>query len=175
MSQTVPVTDSGFVDDLPGRLGSRTASGGHRRVSTVFMAWLGGVLGLVAFAAWGWTVRVHSDDVAAWQALVARIAIMDRTLTPLGHGEIPPCRDDAAGLVTRTYPRSNGPRAADVIRYLEQDGWRRQPAEAPALSRLTRTDHGHLMTVEVVAASDDSIVDSLSARSEASALGCLAD
>ena len=186
MSHTVPVTDSGFTDEAPGRPArgrSRVAgrSGDtparprrSRRPSAALLGFLVLVLGLVGFAGWAWSSRVHADDVAAFTALAGEIEVLDRSLIPLGHSAIPPCRDSADGRVTRTYPPSTGPQAAELVGYLTQKGWTQDPATAPpTLAHLTRTESGRLLTIDVVARSESSLVESLVAHSTASAFGCL--
>ena len=74
-----------------------------------------GVLALAFFGVWAWSVRSHADDLAAWDALETTFVVMDRSLSPLGHSEAPPCEDEQDGSVTRTYPPSTGPEAAAVI------------------------------------------------------------
>ena len=185
MSHTDPVTDSGFADEAPGRRArarSRVERGAgdttarprrSRRPSAGLLVFLLPILGLVGFAGWAWSSRVHADDLAAYTALADEIEVLDRDMTPLGHSEIPPCRDSADGRVTRTYPPSTGPQAAELVGYLTQKGWRQEPAVPPAFAHLTRTESGHLLTIDVVARSAGSLVDSLVAHSPASAFGCL--
>ena len=91
------------------------------------------VVGLIAFGTWAWSGRVHVDDVAAYETLVQQVEQLDRTMTPLGHSEIPPCRDATDGTVTRGYPQSTGPQAAELVGYLEQTGWVRQGSDPPRL------------------------------------------
>ena len=85
-----------------------------------------GVLALAVFGVWAWSVRSHADDLAAWDTLETTFEVMDRSLTPLGHSEAPPCEDEQDGSLTRTYPPSTGPQAAAVIGYLTQLGWSQQ-------------------------------------------------
>lgn len=144
-----------------------------RRPSPALAVFLALVVGLVGFAAYAWSSRVHAEDVAAYVALADEIEVLDRSLTPLGHSEIPPCRDSADGRVTRTYPPSTGPQAAELVGYLTQKGWTARPAAPPALSHLTRTESGRLLTIEVVARSENALVESLVAHSPASGFGCL--
>ncbi|KJK11643.1 hypothetical protein UB45_12785 [Terrabacter sp. 28] len=101
------------------------------------------------------------------------VEVLDRTLTPLGHSEIPPCRDSTEGRVTRTYPPSTGPQATELVAALTQQGWTQAPATPPAYARLTRTLAGHEASVDVAATDGVSLVDSLTATSPASAFGCL--
>ncbi len=131
------------------------------------------LLVFVAVAGWAWSSRVHADDVAAFTALGADITVMDRSLTPQGHGEAPPCRDSDDGVVTRTYPPSTGPAATQMIGYLQQTGWSSSTATPPAVAHLTRTVEGHTQTIDLVAPSLDQLVTTLTARSPASAFGCL--
>lgn len=183
VSHTVPVTDSGFADEAPGRPArARSRAAGRagdttarrsRRPSAALIAFLLLVLGLVGFAGWAWSSRLHADDLAAYTALAGEIEVLDRSLTPLGHSAIPPCRDSADGRVTRTYPASTGPQAAELVGYLTQKGWTRGQAAPPALAHLTRTESEHLLTIDVVARSESSLVESLVAHSPASAFGCL--
>lgn len=131
------------------------------------------VVGMLAFGTWAWSGRVHADDVAAYETLVKEVVQLDRTMTPLGHSEIPPCRDATDGTVTRGYPQSTGPQAAELVGYLEQTGWVQQGSDLPVYAHLTRTAAGHLLTIDVLAPSDTSLVGSLTARSAASSFGCL--
>ena len=94
-------------------------------------------------------------------------------MTPLGHSEIPPCREAIDGTMTRGYPPSTGPQAAELVGYLEQTGWAQQKSGLPVYAHLTRTAEGHLLTIDVLAPSDTSLVGSLTARSAASSFGCL--
>jgi hypothetical protein len=182
LSQTVRVSDSGFVDEArdtaPGTAddaapGATRDRAWRRRPSPAGTAFAVVVLGLVGFGLWAWGSRVHADDVAAYASLVGQVDAMDRMLTPLGHGEVPPCRDSEDGLVTRTYPPSTGPRAAELVGFLEQAGWVQQPSSLPVYAHLTRTAQGRLLTIDVLAPSDTSLVGSLSGRSPASSFGCL--
>ena len=131
------------------------------------------VVGLIAFGTWAWSGRVHVDDVAAYEALVQQVEQLDRTMTPLGHSEIPPCRDATDGTVTRGYPQSTGPQAAELVGYLVQTGWVQQGSDLPVYAHLTRTAAGHVLTIDVLAPSDTSLVGSLTAHSAASRFGCL--
>ena len=127
----------------------------------------------VAVAGWAWSSRVHADDLAAFTVLGKDITEMDHSLTPQGHGEAPPCRDSDDGVVTRTYPPSTGPAAAQVLGYLQQSGWSSSAPTPPAVAHLTRTVAGHTQTIDLVAPSLDQLVTTLTARSAASAFGCL--
>ncbi|WP_374970772.1 hypothetical protein [Terrabacter sp. BE26] len=191
------MSDSGFVDDGPGdREPSRHAAtdrapgpleaagpavGGpapapgpaRRRPSLAGTVFVVLVLGLLGFGLWAWSSRVHADDVAAYADLVKEIDLMDRTLVPQGHGEMPPCREPGNGLVTRTYPESTGPQAAELIGYLTQNGWTRQTSATPAFAHLVRTVVGHTLTIDVAAPSENALVESLTAHSPASSFGCL--
>lgn len=131
------------------------------------------VVALLAFAGWAWTSRVHADDLAAWDALGKEIEEMDRSLTPLGHSEIPPCRDEPAGTITRTYPPSSGPAAEELVGYLLQKGWTELPSTPPSTALLTRTVTGHVQTIDVVAPSRNQLVELLTAQTPGSAIGCL--
>lgn len=191
MSHTDPVSDSGFVDEAPtgperprrtraarvveepttnqaGR--AKRARGRPGPVGVAFVVLLVGLLG---FGGWAWTSRAHADDLAAYTSLTDEIEELDHSLTPLGHSEIPPCRDAYDGLVTRTYPPSTGPQAAELVGFLEQSGWTKQPAAPPTFVRLTRTESGHELTIDVVAPTESSLVTSLTARSPGSRVGCL--
>ncbi len=168
------MSSSGFVDEAPGADPNREAGRGDRR-----RAWrLGGffttvVLALLVFGGWAWTSRAHADDLAAFEALGAEIDIMDRSLTPQRHSEIPPCRDREAGTVTRTYPDTDGPAAAELVGYLLQKGWQEIGPTAPAVAALTKTVAGHELSVSIVATSRSSLPLSLTATSAASGIGCL--
>ena len=145
----------------------------RRRPSAAFVFFLVVVLGLVAFALWAWAARAYTDDLVAYDALGATITEMDRNLTPLGHSEIPPCRDSAEGTITRTYPPSTGPQAAEVIGYLTQKGWTESPAAAPVIAHLTRMEGDHELTIDIVAPSRTMLITSLTGHSPASTLACL--
>ena len=182
MSHTVPVSDSGFVDETradrsrpertsptgrPSPRGARTAG---RPVAVAFVVLL---VGLLAFLAWAWSGRLHSDDLAAWQAAADEVEVLDRYVMPLGHSEIAPCRDTTEGRITRTYPPSTGPQATELVDTLTQQGWAQTVATPPAYARLTRTLVGHEVSIDVAARDGASLVDSLTATSPASAFGCL--
>ncbi|OFE15338.1 hypothetical protein BA895_06315 [Humibacillus sp. DSM 29435] len=169
----MPVSSSGFVDEAPGPDPNRgVGQGGRRR------AWrLGGffvtvLLALLVFGGWAWTSRAHADDLVAFEALSAGIDIMDRSLTPQRHSEIPPCRDREAGLVTRTYPDTDGPAAAEIVGYLLQHGWQEVDPTPPALGALTKTVAGHELSVSIIATSRSALPLSLTASSAASTVGC---
>lgn len=130
------------------------------------------VLGLVGFGAWAWLTRIHVDDLTAYTMLTTQISELDRDVLPLGHSEVPPCRDRPEGTVTRTYPASTGPQADELIGYLTQKGWVDAPASPPAVSHLSRTAGAHRLTATVFAASRSSLVTSLTATSPGSAAGC---
>jgi hypothetical protein len=131
------------------------------------------IVGLVAFGVWAWSGRLHADDLAAWGSLRQTITELDRGIVPLGHSEIPPCRDSADGVITRTYPPSTGPQADEVAGFLVQKGWSESPATAPAIVHLTSTAAGHELTIELVGPARNQLVAELTAHSPASALGCL--
>ncbi len=131
------------------------------------------ILGLLAFAGWAWAGRTYGGDLDAYDALGTTITEMDRSITPLEHSEIPPCRDSAEGVITRTYPPSTGPQAAEVIGYLTQKGWTESPDSAPVIAHLTKLEAGHLLTIDVAAPSRTQLVSSLTGRSPASSLACL--
>jgi hypothetical protein len=178
--QTVPVSDSGFIDEPPSPGPVRKARDGdgaravprrRPRLATVLFAVA--VVALLAFAGWAWTSRIHADDLAAWDALSEEIEVMDRSLTPLGHSEIPPCRDEPAGTITRTYPPSSGPQAEELVGYLLQKGWTELPSEPPSTALLTRTVVGHVQTIDVVARTRSQLVELLTAHTPGSAIGCL--
>lgn len=201
MFQTDAVSDSGFVDEAPG--GREPARGsapdrvppgssgpsseppgstpdaaprgtrGRRRPTIAGAVFAVVVLALAAFGLYAWSARVHADDVAAYSELVSEIEVMDRTLTPQGHGEMPPCREAGDGVVTRTYPESTGPQAAELIGFLTGNGWTRQTSASPALAHLVRSVSGHTLTIDVAAPSENALVESLTAHSPASSFGCL--
>ena len=178
MSHTVPVSDSGFVDEAHTGLQRPQGSAPRptrrrRRLGPVGAGFAVLVVAMLAFGAWAWSGRVHADDVAAFESLAHEIDELDHSMTPLGHSEIPPCRDAPEGTVTRSYPASTGPQAAELVAYLEQNGWVRQSSNLPVFAHLTRPAAGHLLTIDVLAPSDTSLVGSLSARSPASSFGCL--
>jgi hypothetical protein len=131
------------------------------------------VVGLVAFAVWAWSGRAYTDDLVAYDALGGTITDMDRNLPPLGHSEIPPCRDSAEGIITRTYPPSTGPQAEVIVGYLTAKGWTETPADAPVVARMTKMAGGHELTIDIVAPSRDQLVTSLTGHSPASSIACL--
>lgn len=141
-----------------------------------------GVLALAFFGVWAWSVRSHADDLAAWDALETTFVVMDRSLTPLGHSEAPPCEDEQDGSVTRTYPPSTGPQAAAVIGYLTQLGWSEQSAsdgsdssdgDPSVLARLTKDSGGRDLTITVSGPGLNRLVGSVAGRSPGSMVGCL--
>ena len=138
-----------------------------------------GVLALVVFGVWAWSVRSHADDLAAWDTLETTFVVMDRSLTPLGHSEAPPCQNEQDGTVTRTYPPSTGPQAAAVIGYLTQLGWSQQsasdsPEDDPAvLARLTKDSGGRDLTITVSGPGLNRLVGPVAGRSPGSMIGCL--
>ncbi len=181
MPDTVPVSDSGFVDEAP--LGSPDGASdrparprsarSRRRPGPAAIVLVVLLVGLVAFGGWAWSSRVHADDVAAYESLAREVDVLDRSMVPLGHSELPPCREGVDGRITRTYPPSTGPQAAELVGYLEQSGWTVRPAAPPGFAHLTRTASGHVLTIDVVAASESSLVESLTATSPAGGFGCL--
>ena len=141
-----------------------------------------GVLALAFFGVWAWSVRSHADDLAAWDTLETTFVMMDRSLTPLGHSEAPPCEDEQDGTVTRTYPPSTGPQAAAVIGYLTQLGWSQQSAidgtdstdgDTAVLARLTKDSGGRDLTITVSGPGLNRLVGSVAGRSPGSMVGCL--
>ncbi|WP_345506112.1 hypothetical protein [Terrabacter aeriphilus] len=189
------MSDSGFVDEAEAGRGHRSrprpvpsgvardAPDGRapeprarrRRRRAVLAAFALVVVGLVGFGGWAWAGRVHADDLAAYTSLAHQVEELDRTMTPLGHGEVPPCREATDGSVTRTYPPSTGPQAAELVGFLLQKGWRQSSGAAPApvVAHLSRDVAGHELTIDVSAASMNQLVEALTARSPASAFGCL--
>ncbi|WP_344254561.1 hypothetical protein [Terrabacter carboxydivorans] len=190
------MSDSGFVDEAPsgggrpsrpGRVPRHTdrhaepsappepAARARRRPRPGFgtAGFVALVVGLLAFGAWAWSSRVHAGDVAAYESLAREVELLDRNLTPLGHSEVPPCREAPDGAVTRSYPPSTGPDAEQLVTYLVQAGWVRQDSDLPVYAHLTRTVGDHVLTADVLVPSDTSFVGSLSARSPGSSFGCL--
>ncbi|MEO7448624.1 MAG: hypothetical protein ABI336_10170 [Humibacillus sp.] len=174
------MTDSGFSDEAPARdPGSRRARARGSRLAAALVTVT--VLALAAFGVWAWRARAHADDLAAFASLSSSIAVMDRTLFPLGHADLAPCRGQTEGLVTRSYPPSTGPQAEEVLGFLLQSGWTlRSPAPAPgdggaiALpARLARTVDGAELTIEVTGGSSSQLVGSVTGRSPGTALACL--
>jgi len=155
-----------------GTAGGRGRSG-RRRPSPAGVGFTVLVVLLVAFGGWAWSGRAHADDLAAYQALAAQVEEMDRSLTPLGHSESPPCKETTEGRITRTYPSSTGPQAAQVVGYLEQLGWSREIAVPPVAARLSRQVNDHELTIDVVASALNPLPESLVAQSSASRVGCL--
>ena len=177
------MTDFGFTDEAP----QRSPRGTGRRPTVAGTAFTVGVLALLALLLWAWVARSHADDLAAWDALETTFEEMDRSLTPLGHGESPPCRTEPDGVVTRTYPPSTGPQAAALVGYLTQLGWtvhtgsQAQPSTAAGsdadadavLAVLTKVGGGRDLTVVVSGPGLDRLVGSVSGRSAGSTIGCL--
>ncbi|MEW1952612.1 hypothetical protein [Terrabacter sp. NPDC080008] len=145
----------------------------HRRPTVAGAVFALVVLALAGFGLFAWSSRVHADDEAAYSELVRQVEVMDRTLTPQGHGEMPPCREAGDGVVTRTYPQSTGPQAAELVGFLTGNGWTRQTSGSPALAHLVRTVGDHTLTIDVEAPSENALVESLTAHSPASSFGCL--
>jgi len=179
------VTDSGFSDEAPDRQ-RPPRTRGRRRPTATGIVFTIGVLALVLFGLWAWVVRSHNDDLAAWDALETTFEEMDRSLTPLGHSEAPPCRHEPDGVVTRTYPPSSGPQGAAVIGYLTQSGWSQQPATDASgsaagsgadanveLARLTKDSGGRELTIVVSGPALDLLVGSVAGRSPGSTIGCV--
>lgn len=176
LAHTVPVSDYGFVDEAPveGEPGRGRARRRPRRPRGVALVFTIIAVGLVVFAGWAWLNRVHADDLAAWDTLSAQVDELDRSYVPLGHSEIGPCRDEPGGTITRQYPASTGPQAAEIIGYLVEKGWVQQPEPAPPLlARLTRTTDNHVLTIEVAGPGLNLLTGTLTAHSPGSAIGCL--
>jgi len=172
------VTDFGFSDEAPDR--QRPPRGRRpRRPTATGILFTIGVLALVVFGLWAWSVRSHADDLAAWDSLETTFKEMDRSLTPLGHSEAPPCEDEQEGTVTRTYPPSTGPQAAALIGYLTQLGWSPQEAsdtsdgDPSVLARLTKESGGRDLTITVSGPGLGRLVGSVAGRSPGSTVGCL--
>lgn len=168
------MTDFGFSDEAPERPPRRW---GRRRPTVAGIAFTIGVLALVVFGLWAWVARSHADDLAAWHSLETTFEVMDRSFTPLGHGESPPCHTEPDGLVTRAYPPSTGPQAAAVIGYLTQLGWAAQSSsgtgQPPVLARLTKDSDGRELTIVVSGPGLDSLVGSVAGRSPGTTIGCV--
>lgn len=171
------MSDFGFSDEAPDRHRSPLGRRSRRPTATGTLFTIG-LLALVLFGLWAWSVRTHADDVAAWDSLETTFEEMDRSLTPLGHSEAPPCEDEQDGIVTRTYPPSTGPQAAAVIGYLTQLGWSQQNAsdasdDPSVLARVTKDSGGRELTIIVSGPGLDRLVGSVSGRSAGSMVGCL--
>lgn len=182
MPDTVPVSDSGFVDEAPtgapdgapdGAPERARAPRSRRRPGPAAIVFVVLVVGLLAFGGWAWSSRAHADDVAAYESLAREVEELDRSMVPLGHSELPPCREGVDGRITRTYPPSTGPQAAELVGYLEQKGWTQGTAVPPVVAHLTRVEDGHVLTVDVAAGALNQLVASLTASSPGSAVGCL--
>jgi hypothetical protein len=171
------VTDSGFIDEAPP--GHRRTGDGpraRRRPGAPGVVLTVAVLALLAFAGWAWSGRVHADDLDAYAVLAEEIEVMDRTLPPLAHSEAEPCADatgSSDGVITRSYPPSNGPAASEVVDYLTKQGWAGSTPTPPAVARLSRVAGGRTLMVDVEAPSLDDRVTALTARSPGSAGGCV--
>ncbi len=177
---TDPVSEFGFVDEAP-RDGPAGASGGDRprrsptrtvSRSLVRGLFAGLVLGLLAFAGWAWSGRLAADDLAAWDTLHHEFVLVDRSLPPLGHGDLPPCHSGTEGTVTRDYP-STGPLVTELVDVLVGRGWEERTPTPPAVARLVLPAGDRELTVDVTAASREQLVQGLVARSPASAFACL--
>ena len=177
------MSDFGFSDEARG---PASAGKDRRRPTPTGVAFTIGLLALVAFGLWAWVARSHVDDLAAWTSLEATFVEMDRDLTPLGHGESPPCHTEPDGVVTRSYPPSTGPQAAAVIGYLTQAGWTAGVPSRPGggaggsagegkdvLARLTKVSGGRELTILVSGPARDQLVGSVTGRSPGSRVGCL--
>ncbi len=186
--------DTDDIDDTdPG-----DARGGRRQRSRRRSRLVGAVVTVLALAAVAgglWLVgnRQHVDDVAAYKQLAGDVELVDRGLFYLQHSEVPPCRDGSDGTVTRTYPPSTGPSAAELVGALTALGWTRAsdadvaasggPAGAPsgpggpqALVTMTRGvvgQPGRVVTVVVTGRSMSALPDRLVGTSSGSAVGCL--
>ncbi len=172
------MTEFGFSDEAIERA-RPPFERGPRRPTATGVTFTVGVIALVLFGGWAWLTRSHSDDLAAWSSLATTFEIMDRSLVPLGHSEMPPCRDGDDGIVSRSYPPSTGPQAAEVIGFLTQSGWSEQPAadgEAEGehvLARLTKVEAGKQLTIEVSGTGLTRLAGTVVGRSPAGAIGCL--
>lgn len=166
------MSGSGFVDEPP-RSDPNPGAGpeGRRRTLRLGGFFAAAVLALLVFGGWAWTSRAHSDDLAAFEALRAEVSVMDRSLTPQRHSEIPPCRDRRDSTITRTYSESDGPAPEEIVSYLQEKGWERMDPTPPALATLTKKEAGHELSVSVIATSQSTLA--LTATSPASTMGCL--
>jgi len=171
------VNDSGFLDDAPNGtsfpVGTPAGRRARHRPSPAGAGFAVLVLALFIFGGWAWSARAHADDVAAYEALAEQVEEMDRSLTQLGHSEIPPCRKATEGRITRSYPATTGPQAGEVVGYLEPLGWTREIAVPPTVARLSRQVNGHDLTIDIMGGSLSQLPESLVAQSSASRIGCL--
>lgn len=166
------MSSSGFVDEAPGPDLNRGAGReGRRRAFRLGGFFTAAVLALLVFGGWAWTSRAHADDLLAFEALRTEVAVMDRSLTPQRHSEVPPCRDRLDGTITRTYSESDGPAPEEIVSYLQEKGWREIDSTPPAVATMAKTVAGHELSVSVVATSRSTLA--LTATSAASTMGCL--
>ncbi|MEO6999680.1 MAG: hypothetical protein ABI112_16510 [Terracoccus sp.] len=166
------MSSSGFVDEAPGPDPNRgTGREGRRRTFRLGGFFSVAVLALIVFGGWAWTSRAHADDVVAFEALRDEVTVMDRSLTPERHSEIPPCRDRLDGTITRTYSESDGPAPEEIVGYLQEKGWEEIASTPPAVVTMAKTAAGHELSVSVIATSSSTLA--LTATSTGSRIGCL--
>jgi hypothetical protein len=198
----MPVSAFGDDDDddthFSDVTGDPRATGGRRRRSPRRPRLVGALvtLLLLAVATGGlWLVgnRQHVDDVAAYDQLAGDVELVDRGLFYLQHSEVPPCRDGSDGTVTRTYPPSTGPSAAELVGALTALGWTRAsdadvaasgglagtpsgqggPTTLATMTRGVVGQPGRVVTVVVTGRSLSALPDRLVGTSTGSAVGCL--
>jgi alpha-1,6-mannosyltransferase len=129
------------------------------------------VLGLIAFAVWALTARVAEDDVAAHEAMTARIRDVAREFPPLGASYRAPCGITDEGWAELTWGPLTGPSVDDVETWLRAFGWRRGAQEG-GTAVLHAFEGGRELTARVSPPIGD-IGVRLTATSDANSLACL--
>lgn len=129
------------------------------------------LLALFAFVVWAWTARVAEDDVAAHDAMMARIRDVGREFPPLGASSRSPCGITAEGWAELTWGPLTGPSVDDIETWLRAFGWARAEQEG-GTAVLHAFEAGRELTARVSPPSGD-IGVRLTATSDANSLACL--
>ena len=129
------------------------------------------LLVLIGFVVWAWTARVAADDVAAHDAMMARIRDVGREFPPLGASSRSPCGITDEGWAELTWGSLTGPSVDDVETWLRAFGWARGQQEG-GTAVLHAFEGGRELTARVSPPSGDVGVR-LTATSEANSLACL--
>ena len=173
------MSDSGFVDEAPTGRGvptsgarcgahSQESDGAPARRASVFVVL---VVALLAFGSWAWSSRVHADDVAAYESLAREVEELDRSMVPLGHSELPPCRESIDGRSPAPTRPRRGPRRR-ARRLPRAEGLDAGAAVPPVVAPPDPAENGHVLTVDVAAGALTArrVADGQQPRSS---LGCL--